>query len=54
LREGDVIQEINRKPITSAEEAVKATSNVKERRTLVRAWGNGGSRFIVVDETKQK
>jgi serine protease Do len=54
LREGDVIQEINRRPIASAEEAVKATSNVKERRTLVRAWGNGGSRFIVVDETKQK
>ena len=54
LREGDVIQEINRKPITSAEDAVTATTNVKERRTLVRAWGNGGSRFIVVDETKQK
>ena len=54
LREGDVIQEINRKPITSAEDAVKATTNVKERKTLVRVFSNGGSRFIVVDETKQK
>lgn len=54
LREGDVVQEINRKPITGAEDAVKATSNVKERLTLVRVWSKGGSRFMVVDETKQK
>jgi serine protease Do len=49
LRPGDVIQEINRKPVKNAEDAVKLTENAKDR-TLVRVWSKGGSRYIVVDE----
>ena len=52
LRQGDVIQEINRQPVTSADDAVKLTENAKEKRTLLRVWSKGGSRYIVVDESK--
>jgi len=52
LREGDVIQEINRKPVKSAEDAAQLTENVKDKRTLLRVWSKGGSRYVVVDETK--
>ena len=52
LRRGDVIQEINRKPVSSAEDAVKLTENVKDKKILLRVWGQGGSRFVVVDESK--
>ena len=52
LREGDVIQEINRKPVRNAEDAVRLTENVADKRTLLRVWSNGGSRYVVVDENK--
>ncbi len=52
LRPGDVIQEINRKPVQNAEEAVKLTENATDKTTLLRVWRNGGSRFVVVDESK--
>lgn len=51
LRSGDVIQEINRKPVKDAEDAVKLTENSDTKRTLVRVWDNGGSHYIVVDES---
>jgi serine protease Do len=54
LREGDVILEINRKTVSNAEEAVQATKGLKNKRVLVRVWSNGGSRYLVVDETKKK
>jgi len=50
LREGDVILEINRKPVKSAEDAVQLTENAKDKRTLLRIWSKGGSRYVVVDE----
>jgi serine protease Do len=52
LREGDVIQEINRKPVKTADDAVKLTENAKEKRTLLRVWSKGSSRYVVVDEEK--
>jgi serine protease Do len=52
LREGDVIQEINRKPVTSADEAVRLTENLQDKTTLLRVWSKGGSRYVVVDESK--
>jgi len=53
LKPGDVIQEINRKPVKSAEEAVRMTENTTDKTTLLRVWRNGGSRFVVVDESNK-
>ena len=50
LRPGDVIQEINRKPVKTAEEAVQMTEKVTDKTTLLRVWRDGGSRYVVVDE----
>ncbi len=52
LKSGDIIQEINRKPVRSAEEAVRMTENTTDKTTLLRVWRSGGSRFVVVDESK--
>ncbi len=52
LRPGDVIVEINRKPVTNADQAVKLTENVKNKTVLVKVWSKGGSRYVVVDENK--
>jgi serine protease Do len=51
LKPGDVILEINRQPVKSAGDAVKLTENPKDKTTLVRIWSNGGSRYVVVDES---
>jgi serine protease Do len=52
IKPGDVIQEINRKPIRNAEDAIKATRNVKDKKALVLLWSQGHSRFVTVDESK--
>jgi serine protease Do len=52
LKQGDIIQEINRHPVKTAEEAVKLTENPKDKVTLLRVWSNGGSHYVVVDESK--
>jgi serine protease Do len=52
LQPGDVIQEINRKPVKSADEAVKMTEKTEDKTTLLRVWRNGGSHYVVVDESK--
>ena len=52
LRPGDVIQEINRHAVKSADEAVQLTEKTDSKKTLLRVWRNGGSLFVVVDETK--
>ena len=54
LRRGDVIQEINRKPVSGADEAVKLTDNLKDKKILLRVWSKdkGGSRYVIVDESK--
>jgi len=52
LRPGDVIQEINRKPVENADKAVELTDKVKDKRVLLRVWSRGGSRYLVVDEAK--
>jgi serine protease Do len=51
LRPGDVILEINRQPVKSAEEAVRMTEDAKDKTTLLRVWNKGDSRFVVVDES---
>jgi serine protease Do len=52
LKQGDVIQEINRQPVKTADEAVRLTENPKDKVTLLRIWSNGGSHYVVVDESK--
>jgi len=52
LKPGDVIQEINRKPVKNAEEAVQLTEKGADKTTLLKIWRDGGSRFVVVDESR--
>jgi serine protease Do len=52
LRPGGVIQEINHKPVQSADDAVKFTENLKSKKILLKVWSDGGSHYVVVDETK--
>jgi Do/DeqQ family serine protease len=52
LRTGDVITEINRKPVKNAEQAVAACEKPADKQTLVKVWNHGGSRYVVVDESK--
>ena len=52
LKPGDVIQEINRKPVKDAEEAVRMTESTTDKATLLRIWREGGSHYVVVDESK--
>jgi len=51
LQPGDVILEINKQPVKGAEDAVRLTANPKDKTTLLRLWRQGGSRFLVVDES---
>ena len=54
LRAGDVIQEIDHQRVTNAQEAVEVSKHVKTKQVLVRLWSRGGSRFVVVDESKSR
>jgi serine protease Do len=60
LRTGDVIVEINRQPVTGANDAVTMSEKAKGDRILLRVWsadprgGSGGTRYITVDNTKRK
>jgi len=59
LRIGDVIREINKKPVTSADEAVELSEKIKEETVLLRVWtpdgnGRGSNRYVVVQEEKRK
>lgn len=53
LKPGEVIEEINRHPVDTADDAVKLTENTTDKHTLVRVWDNGGSHYVVVDESRQ-
>jgi serine protease Do len=52
IKQGDVILEINRQPVKTAEEAVRLTEHPKDKISLLRIWSNGGSHYVVVDESK--
>jgi len=51
LREGDVILEIDRKPVSSAKDAVDLCTSATGRKTLVKLWSHGSMIYVVVDET---
>ena len=52
LRAGDVILEINKKPVTSAEEAVELSAKTDTKKALVRVYSRGSTIFVVVDESE--
>ncbi|HEV2394383.1 MAG TPA: DegQ family serine endoprotease [Verrucomicrobiae bacterium] len=52
LKTGDVIESINRHPVKDAEQAVQLTENAKDKHTLLRVWSDGGSHYVVVDESQ--
>jgi serine protease Do len=53
LREGDIILDLNGKEVGNAEEAVKASEEIKGPKVLVRVWRNGRPRYIGIDESKE-
>jgi serine protease Do len=58
LRAGDVIVEINRQPVRSADDAVALSEKAKTDSIRLRVWrggdGRGGMLFLSVDNTKRK
>jgi serine protease Do len=51
LHTGDVILEINKKPVHSAQDAVKLTEKADSKKTLLKLWSHGNTIYVVVDET---
>jgi S1-C subfamily serine protease len=45
-------KDINRHRVKSADDAIRLTENVEDKHTLVRVWENGGSHYVVVDESE--
>jgi hypothetical protein len=43
---------INHHRVKNADETVQLTANAKNKRTLLRVWSQGGSHYLVVDESK--
>lgn len=52
LRPGDVILEINRKPVRDAEEAVNLTEKVDGGQVLLRIYSRGNTRFLTIENGK--
>jgi len=52
LREGDIILELDRKPVANAEQAVKLSEEIKGPKVLVLVWRAGRVRYIAIDESK--
>ncbi len=54
LREGDVVLEINRKPVKDAGDAVALSDEAKDGRALLKVWSRGGTRYLAVKEPAKK
>jgi serine protease Do len=48
LRAGDVVLEIERKPVTNADEAVELSNNFKGNKVLLRVWSRGTTKYLFV------
>ena len=48
---GDVILEINRQRVASAEDAINLSAKAESKKTLLKLWSHGSTIFVVVDET---
>jgi serine protease Do len=53
LREGDIILELDRRPVADAEQAVKLSEEIKGPKVLVLIWRNGRTRYLAIDESKE-
>jgi serine protease Do len=53
LQEGDIILELDKKPVTNADQAVKLSEQIKGPKVLVLIWRNGRTRFLAIDESKE-
>jgi serine protease Do len=53
LRPGDVITELDRKPVKNAQDAVADTEKPAGNQTLVKVWTKSGSHYLTVDESRQ-
>ena len=52
LKAGDVIEEINHHAVKDADQAVQLTEkSTADKKTLLRVWANGGSHYVVIDES---
>lgn len=49
LREGDVIQEIDRQPVKSADDAIQIANKAGGKRVLLLIYSKGGTRFLIVN-----
>ncbi len=52
LRPGDVVWEINRRPVQDAEQAIDVAQSMDNALIRLRVWREGANRFVVVDESK--
>ena len=48
VRPGDVILELERKPVTNADEAVELSNNFKGKKVLLRVWSRGSTKYLFV------
>src|SRR6266513_131369 len=50
LREGDVIQEVNKQPVRNAKELVAISKKLKpNEKILIRVWSQGRSGFVALE-----
>jgi C-terminal processing protease CtpA/Prc len=58
LQRGDVIVEINRQPVSNADDAVRLGRQAKGDQILLKIWRRqgdlAGTQFLSVDNTRQK
>lgn len=54
FRPGDVILELDRRPVKNTAEAVRLSEEIKGPRVLVRIWREGRSLFVVIDESSEE
>ena len=53
LRPGDIIMELDRRPVKDAAEAVRLSEEIKGPKVVVRIWREGRSQYLVIDESAE-
>ena len=54
LKAGDVIFEINRQPVRSADEAIEQSKLQRGDRVLLRVWSGNGSRYVLLEAAQPR